>query len=116
MLHHRFALGRCSLVVERQRFGAFIAESTGGTVANLSGRAYRSASLKIAGKTILPITEYLVLTAVSYFKDTFRTPVYTTSQRRNAMGVGLVFVADLRTEKHTSHWILQGVCLTLNTD
>lgn len=32
------------------------------------------------------------------------------------MGVGLVFEADLGTSSHTSHWVLQGVCLTLNTD
>lgn len=32
------------------------------------------------------------------------------------MGVGLVFEADLGTPSHTSHWVLQGVCLTLNTD
>uniref|UniRef100_A0A3B5PVN5 Uncharacterized protein n=1 Tax=Xiphophorus maculatus TaxID=8083 RepID=A0A3B5PVN5_XIPMA len=44
------------------------------------------------------------------------TPVYTTSMRRNAMGVGLVFEADLSTTLHLSHWILQGVCLCLNTD
>jgi dynein heavy chain, axonemal len=49
-------------------------------------------------------------------QDTLRTPVYVTSQRRNAMGVGLVFEADLRTTQHPSHWILQGVCLILNTD
>ncbi|KAL7295702.1 hypothetical protein TKK_0011053 [Trichogramma kaykai] len=48
--------------------------------------------------------------------NTIKTPVYTTSNRRNAMGVGLVFEADLRTREHTSHWILQGVCLVLNTD
>lgn len=47
---------------------------------------------------------------------TFRTPVYTTSNRRNAMGVGLVFEADLSTHEHMSHWSLQGVCLTLNDD
>ena len=45
---------------------------------------------------------------------TFRTPVYTTSNRRNAMGVGLVFEADLTTHEHSSKWSLQGVCLTLN--
>lgn len=50
------------------------------------------------------------------FQNTLRTPVYTTSQRRNAMGVGLVFEADLSTAEHSSHWILQGVCLVLNTD
>ena len=50
------------------------------------------------------------------FQNTFRTPVYVTSQRRNAMGVGLVFEADLHTTEHQSHWVLQGVCLILNTD
>ena len=49
-------------------------------------------------------------------QNTFRTPVYTTSERRNAMGVGLVFDADLATTDHISHWVLQGVCLVLNTD
>ena len=49
-------------------------------------------------------------------QNTFKTPVYVTSQRRNAMGVGLVFEADLATTEHVSHWTLQGVCLTLNTD
>ncbi|XP_045466201.1 dynein axonemal heavy chain 10 [Harmonia axyridis] len=49
-------------------------------------------------------------------QNTLRTPVYTTSQRRNAMGVGLVFEADLFTAEHISHWILQGVSLMLNTD
>ncbi|KAM8812104.1 dynein axonemal heavy chain 10 [Rhynchonycteris naso] len=49
-------------------------------------------------------------------QNTFRTPVYTTSTRRNAMGVGLVFEADLFTTMHISHWVLQGVCLTLNSD
>ena len=49
-------------------------------------------------------------------QNTIRTPVYTTSQRRNAMGVGLVFEADLATTEHISHWVLQGVCLLLNTD
>ncbi|KAI5616269.1 dynein heavy chain 10, axonemal [Silurus asotus] len=49
-------------------------------------------------------------------QNTLRTPVYTTSARRNAMGVGLVFEADLFTTKHHSHWVLQGVCLCLNAD
>ena len=49
-------------------------------------------------------------------RNTLRTPVYVTQARRNAMGVGLVFEADLKTDKHTSHWILQGVCCILNTD
>ncbi|XP_058060896.1 dynein axonemal heavy chain 10 [Anopheles bellator] len=49
-------------------------------------------------------------------QNTFRAPVYTTSERRNAMGVGLVFEADLHTEEHCSLWVLQGVCLTMNLD
>ncbi|XP_011184312.3 dynein axonemal heavy chain 10 [Zeugodacus cucurbitae] len=49
-------------------------------------------------------------------QNTFRSPVYTTSLRRNAMGVGLVFEADLATTEDISHWVLQGVCLTLNRD
>ncbi|CAF4323003.1 unnamed protein product, partial [Adineta steineri] len=49
-------------------------------------------------------------------QNTFRCPVYVTSDRRNAMGVGLVFEADLSTHEHMSKWVLQGVCLILNTD
>ncbi|XP_068162278.1 dynein axonemal heavy chain 10 [Antennarius striatus] len=49
-------------------------------------------------------------------QNTLRTPVYTTSLRRNAMGVGLVFEADLYTTEHISHWVLQGVCLRLNLE
>ncbi|KAG8306677.1 Dynein heavy chain 10, axonemal [Homalodisca vitripennis] len=60
---------------------------------------------------IIPIESHRV-----QLQNTLRTPVYTTSQRRNAMGVGLVFEADLSTAEHSSHWILQGVCLVLNTD
>lgn len=48
--------------------------------------------------------------------NTFRTPVYVTQNRRNAMGVGLVFEADLATSDHPSHWVLQGVALSLNID
>ncbi|XP_069565682.1 dynein axonemal heavy chain 10 [Brachyistius frenatus] len=49
-------------------------------------------------------------------QNTLLTPVYTTSMRRNAMGEGLVFEADLSTDLHLSHWVLQGVALCLNTD
>ena len=49
-------------------------------------------------------------------RGTVKTPVYVTQARRNAAGKGLVFEADLRTDEHTSHWILQGVALTLNID
>jgi len=39
-------------------------------------------------------------------KDELLVPVYVTQIRRNAMGVGGVFTANLRTEEHPSHWIL----------
>jgi dynein heavy chain len=49
-----------------------------------------------------------------------RTPVYVTQERRNATspGVGgmLCFEADIPTQEHPSHWILQGVALCLNID
>jgi len=49
-------------------------------------------------------------------QGTFKTPVYVTQDRRNAMGVGLVFDADIRSTRHSSHWVLQGVALCLNID
>ncbi|XP_006894689.1 PREDICTED: dynein heavy chain 10, axonemal [Elephantulus edwardii] len=65
----------------------------------------------------LPILKIIPIEAQRLkLQNTFRTPVYTTSMRRNAMGVGLVFEADLFTTRHISHWVLQGVCLTLNSD
>lgn len=63
-----------------------------------------------ANTPLLPIT-----ISISQ-QNTFCTPVYTTSERRNAMGEGLVFDADLATNDHISHWVLQGVCLVLNID
>jgi dynein heavy chain len=47
---------------------------------------------------------------------TFRTPVYITPQRANAMQVGHVFNADLKSGVHESVWSLQGVAMVLNTD
>ncbi|TKS80370.1 Dynein heavy chain 10, axonemal [Collichthys lucidus] len=65
----------------------------------------------------LPILKVLIKeTEHLWLLNTLRTPVYTTSMRRNAMGVGLVFEADLFTTLHLSHWVLQGVCLCLNAD
>ena len=48
--------------------------------------------------------------------NSFKTPVYVTQDRRNAMGVGLVFTADLSTDAHLSHWVLQGVACCLNIE
>lgn len=65
----------------------------------------------------LPVMNVIPIEAFRLkLQNTLRTPVYTTSQRRNAMGVGLVFEADLNTSEHISHWILQGVCLVLSAD
>ena len=49
-------------------------------------------------------------------KDSIKVPVYVTQNRRNAAGFGHVFDADLSTDEHPSHWILQGICMVLNTD
>merc|ERR1719223_1833731 len=67
--------------------------------------------------TELPILQVVPVEANKLkLHDTFRTPVYVTQNRRNAMGVGLVFEADLASSVHPSHWVLQGTALCLNTD
>ncbi len=66
-------------------------------------------------KSELPVLHVIPIEAHKLkLQNTFKTPVYTTQNRRNAMGQGLVFEADLATMEHSSHWILQGVCLVLN--
>merc|ERR1712159_531019 len=47
-------------------------------------------------------------------RNSLPTPVYITQLRRNAMGVGLVFEANLHTKEHPSMWVLQGVAMCLN--
>ena len=65
----------------------------------------------------LPILQVIPIEASRLkLHNTLKTPVYVTQARRNAMGVGLVFSADLFTEEHSSHWVLQGVSLSLNID
>jgi dynein heavy chain len=67
--------------------------------------------------TELPIMEVIPIEASKLkLSNTFKAPVYVTQARRNAMGVGLVFEADLATTEHPSHWVLQGVALCLNID
>jgi dynein heavy chain len=67
--------------------------------------------------TELPILRIIPIEATRLkLQNTFRAPVYTTQMRRNASGVGWVFDADLSTNDHISHWVLQGVALLLNTD
>ncbi|XP_027593384.2 dynein heavy chain 10, axonemal isoform X1 [Pipra filicauda] len=76
----------------------------------------------IQSKPRVPVVELPILKIIPTeahrlrLQNTLRTPVYTTSMRRNAMGFGLVFEADLYTTRHISHWVLQGVCLTLNAE
>jgi dynein heavy chain len=46
----------------------------------------------------------------------FVQSVFVFVRQTLAMGVGLVFEADLSTSEHSSHWVLQGVALCLNID
>lgn len=65
----------------------------------------------------LPIMQVIPVEASKLkLHNTFKTPVYVTQARKNAMGVGMVFEADLATHEHSSHWVLQGVSLCLNID
>jgi dynein heavy chain len=67
--------------------------------------------------TEMPIIEIIPVEANRLkIRDSLLTPVYVTPLRRNAMGVGLVFSANLNTKEHLSIWILQGVALVLNDD
>lgn len=67
--------------------------------------------------TEMPIIEIIPVEANRLkIRDSLLTPVYVTPLRRNAMGVGLVFSANLNAKEHLSLWILQGVALVLNTE
>eukprot|EP00929_Paragymnodinium_shiwhaense_P077084 TRINITY_DN3967_c0_g3_i3.p1 TRINITY_DN3967_c0_g3~~TRINITY_DN3967_c0_g3_i3.p1 ORF type:complete len:4541 (+),score=1544.66 TRINITY_DN3967_c0_g3_i3:127-13749(+) len=64
---------------------------------------------------VMPIIEIIPVEANRLkLRDELTTPVYITQLRRNAMGVGLVFEANLHTKEHPSIWVLQGVALMLN--
>ncbi|EPY23032.1 hypothetical protein STCU_07926 [Strigomonas culicis] len=65
----------------------------------------------------MPVLQ-IVPTEASRVKNvgTFKTPVYVTSDRRNAAGVGLVFLADLTSDAHPSLWTLESVALMLDSD
>jgi len=65
----------------------------------------------------MPIVEIIPVEANRLkLRDELPTPVYISQLRRNAMGVGLVFEANLHTKEHPSIWVLQGVALMLNDD
>jgi len=66
---------------------------------------------------LMPLIEVVPVEANRLkLRDELPTPVYITQLRRNAMGVGLVFEANLSTKEHASLWVLQGVGLMLNDD
>ncbi|TPP46731.1 Dynein heavy chain and region D6 of dynein motor family protein [Leishmania donovani] len=67
--------------------------------------------------TELPVMQ-IVPTESSRVKTvgTFKTPVYVNGDRRNAAGVGLVFMADLPSDVHPSLWVLESVALLLDSD
>jgi dynein heavy chain len=65
----------------------------------------------------LPVLQVIPIEAAKLkLEGTIKTPVYVTQQRKNAMGFGQCFEADLFSDMHPSHWILQGVALSLNDD
>jgi dynein heavy chain len=67
--------------------------------------------------TELPIVQIIPVEATKLkSSNVFKAPVYVTQARRNAMGAGLVLEADLASDEHPSHWVLQGVSLSLNID
>ena len=65
----------------------------------------------------MPVMQ-IVPTELSRVKTmgTFKTPVYVNGDRRNAGGVGLVFMADLPSQIHPSLWVLESVALLLDSD
>lgn len=66
---------------------------------------------------IMPLVEVIPVEANRLkLRDELPTPVYVTQLRRNAMGVGLVFEANLSTKEHDSIWVLQGVAMMLSDD
>lgn len=66
---------------------------------------------------LMPVIEIIPVEANRLkLRDELPTPVYITQLRRNAMGVGLVFEANLSTKEHASIWVLQGVAMMLNDD
>lgn len=106
-----------SEVTEKPRHGCYV---TGlyleGAGWDLEGSLLKRQDPKIV-VTELPILQVIPIEASKLkLASTFRAPVYVTQSRRNAMGVGMVFEADLATMEHSSHWVLQGVAITLNID
>jgi len=105
------------LLTEKLQFGCYVE----GLYLEGAGWNFETSMLKRQDPKVL-VTELPILQVIPIeasklkLQNTFKTPVYVTQSRRNAMGVGLVFEADLATNEHSSHWVLQGVALCLNID
>ena len=83
---------------------------------DLGNRCLRRQDPKVL-VTELPVLQVIPIEAARLkLHGTFKAPVYVTSARANARGVGSAgFSADLRTDLHPSLWVLQGVACTLET-
>jgi dynein heavy chain len=58
----------------------------------------------------MPLVEIIPVEANKLkLKDSIKVPVYVTQARRNAAGYGMVMEADLNSNEHPSHWVLQGI-------
>ena len=106
-----------SEVTEKPQYGCYVEGLY------LEGAAWSLEESKLVGQppkvlvSELPLLQIIPMEASKLkLSNTFKSPVYITQDRRSAMGKGLVFEADLATDQHSSHWVLQGVALCLNTD
>lgn len=104
-------------VAEKPRHGCYI---TGLYLEGAAWDAQRGVLARQAPKVLvteLPVVQIVPVEATKLKSSSmFKAPVYVTQARRNAMGAGLVFEADLASDEHPSHWVLQGVSLSLNID
>jgi dynein heavy chain len=104
-------------VDKKPEFGALV---TGMFLEGAGWDRERSCLVKQRPKVLveqLPLIQIIPAEAAKIkLTNQLTTPVYTTSDRRNAMGVGLVFECNLQSFEHESHWILQGVAIILNMD
>lgn len=105
-----------SQITEKPKYGCYVS----GLYLEGAGWDHERSMLKKQDPKVL-VTELPILQIIPIeanklkLANTFKSPVYVTQQRRNAMGVGLVFEADITTNEHQSLWTLQGVALILNT-
>ena len=102
-------------ITERPKFGCYVSGlHLEGAAWDVESSALRRQDPKVL-VTELPVMEIIPVEASKLkLANTFKAPVYVTQARRNAMGQGLVFEADLASHEHPSHWVLQGVALCLN--